>query len=248
MINKTFSPSYFSQQIKHSSNSGLTLIECLVAIFIIALTSASIGPVAILAVATRVQNQKSEQALQLAQGEIDRVRLIVEREATYSDSELKLFESSSAPLGTEIATAVGPPTALVNKTSWESPTYSPASEFAGKEIDTNADGTPDFVVQSFRGESVSVTPTGTTVAMPVAFDMGVRVYDYGAVTNSDGTIVSGLETDPAGLAFTSGEGERGRKPLAVVYTQIVNSDNPQSLCGFMDYLEAALPPTMICPP
>ena len=44
----------------------------------VALVASTIAPALVLSVATRVQSQKSEQALQLAQSEIDQVRLQVE--------------------------------------------------------------------------------------------------------------------------------------------------------------------------
>lgn len=228
-------------QRKEKQDSGLTLIECLVAIAIIALTSASIAPVAVLSVATRVQHQKSEQALQIARGEIDRVRLIVEANQVYQDADLKLFEA--AALGTEVAT-VAAPNALVDSGIWDVDTYFPSSGQEGKVIDSDEDGQPDFVMQSFRGGDAEVAVPGGV--MPVVFDMGVRVYDYRAITDDVGDIDGTLETVPASIGFTSGEGERGRRPLAALYTRIVNSDNEQSLCVYMDFLQEPIPNTMIC--
>lgn len=230
---------------KAKSDHGLTLIECLVAIVVIAVTSATIAPVMVLSVATRVQNQKAEQALLLAQGEIDRVRLVVESNSVYTSADLKLASSPTAPLlsapssvpGTAITT-VGPPTSFVPSTTWSASGYTP-SDVKAREIDTNRDNLPDFVIQSFRGGSPN--PTGVA-DMPVAFDIGVRVYDYSASKDNLAT----LETNPAGLGFTSGEGQRGRRPLAVLYTQIINSDNPESLCQYMAYLRASVPATMSC--
>ena len=234
---------------KETTESGLTLIECLVAIAIIGLTSATIAPVFVLSVATRVQNQKAEQALQIARGEIDRVKLIVERQATYTDADLKLSEVSSVALGSSgtLISSVNPPdsgNSIVSQTAWLGMT-NPISALDVREVDSNQDGAPDFLVQSFRGEAVTVTNAGAT--MPVAFDMGVRVYDYNATTNN-GEVVSGLETESAGLGLTSGEGQRGRRPLAVMYTQITNSDNPASLCAYMEYLGETIPANMSCTP
>jgi len=244
--NKLFSSLLVFNGKSNGQKAGLTLIECLVAISVIAVTSASIAPVLLLSVATRVQNQKSEQALQVAQGEVDRVRLLVERNQTYTSSDLKLAESASAPLettpstttGTAITT-VGKPTSLAAKAVWTAPGYTP-SDVQAREIDTNGDSTPEFVIQSFRGGAVMVD------TMPIAFDMGVRVYDYAAITDDSGAIDSTLETDAAGLGFTGGEGQRGTKPLAVLYTQIINSDDPDSLCEYMKYLRATVPATMGC--
>lgn len=230
--------SSFARKIKKSSpnnDDGLTLIECLVAIAIIALTSASIAPIVVLSVATRVQNQRSEQALQVAQGEIDRVRLLVERNPVYDGNTLGLFEAPSAPLGTEIS-VVGAPDSSVDQATWAAAGYSPASELVARQVDTDKDGKVDFLVQSFRGEAAM---DGT---MPAAFSMGVRVYD----ANSVGLTPTGLLTDAAGLGFTSGDGERGRRPLAVLYTQVINSDDGRSICEYLEFLEATVPASMSC--
>lgn len=243
---------FASTKRKGRTDSGLTLIECLVAISVIALTSASVAPVLVLSVATRVQNQKSEQALQLAKGEIDRVRLLVERNQTYTSDDLDLAESAAAVLpsttsttsrGTAITT-VGPPTSLAASTTWTGAGYT-HSDLQAKEIDVDGDTTPDFVLQSFRGGAVMAPVAGGTT-MPVAFDMGVRVYDYNGITDSSGALNSGLSTDSARLGFTSGEGQRSTRPLAVLYTQVINSDDSESLCEYMKYLRASVPSTMSC--
>lgn len=241
------SPNKFLKK-RASSDSGLTLLECLVAISVIALTSALIAPVMVLSVATRVQNQKAEQALQLARGEVDRIRLIVERQSTYTSADLKLFEdSTTAPLRGTVAnpsstdiSSISSPTSLANVSTWSADTYVPTSALVAKEIDSNGDSTPDFIIQSFRSEAVSLD------TMPVAFDMGVRVYDYDAVTADDGSLISGLGTTAASLGFTSGEGQRGQRPLAVLYTQIVNSDEPLALCEYTRFLQQSVPSNMNC--
>ena len=69
-----------------ASEDGLTLLECLVAIAVIALTGAMIGPPLVMAAATRVQNRRAEQALQLAQGEVDRIRAMVIRGTTNTEN------------------------------------------------------------------------------------------------------------------------------------------------------------------
>ena len=66
------------------TSAGLTLIECLVAIVMVGLIGSAIAPALLISVATRVQSQKAEQALELAQSEIDKVRQIMER-SEYKD-------------------------------------------------------------------------------------------------------------------------------------------------------------------
>lgn len=62
-----------------SSDQGLTLIEGLVAILIISAVTTAITPMMFLSVATRVQNRRAEQAVQLAHGQIDQVRVLIDQ-------------------------------------------------------------------------------------------------------------------------------------------------------------------------
>ena len=70
-----------------TSESGLTLIECIVAIVIIAVVGVAITPPLFLATAARVQTNRAEQAVQISQGEVDKVRVLVEQGA-YDSADL----------------------------------------------------------------------------------------------------------------------------------------------------------------
>jgi prepilin-type N-terminal cleavage/methylation domain-containing protein len=191
---------------------GLTLIECLVAIVMVALVAGSIAPVMVISVASRVNNQKAEQALGLAQAEIDRTRTLVERgEATINeDPRTDLPEEDSDIDEGEIATTPG---------------ISPSD---ARPVDIDQDGTPDFLVHTFR--TTGITPADADV--PAAFNMGVRVYDIRALDTS-GTLL----TQPASLALTGGEGQRSQRPLAALYTTIADSDDQErSLCNLIEFL------------
>lgn len=216
---------------KRSSESGLTLIECLVAIVVIALTTATMTPMVLFAVATRVQNQKAEQALSLAQSEIDRVRLAVEQGGDYGDylGELSLVRLPDATPPTDITAAVAPQT-FIDSTA----TASAVTE--ARRVDTDGDGDTDFAVQLFRTEGIEVSPTtaGVLASTPVAFSVGVRVYDSRAAAS----LPSSLKTDEAGLSFTSGEGDRTTRPLAVLYSQITQGDRVGSLCQYWDFADS----------
>ena len=91
---------------KAVNNSGLTLIECLVAIAVIGLTAAVMAPVMVFSMATRVQSQRAEQALQIAQGEIDQIRLMAERGGDFSSALAAYPITSSASVA-----ITNPPTA-----------------------------------------------------------------------------------------------------------------------------------------
>lgn len=203
---------------KAADNNGLTLIECLVAIAVIGLTAAVMGPVMLFSMATRIQSQRAEQAIQLAQGEVDKIRLMVERGGDFR-SALASYPSTTAAS----VAAVGPPTSAPNYS------LNNADPTVAKRVDVGSStGSNKFAVQVFR--TVGSTTVGSSV--PVTFDVGVRVYDLNAFKNSS---VS-LQTDAASLSFTSGEGQRSTRPLAVIYTSIFQGDRDGSLCAYKQYL------------
>ncbi|NJM96621.1 MAG: type II secretion system protein [Phormidesmis sp. RL_2_1] len=206
---------YFSKAV---NDNGLTLIECLVAIAVIGMTTAVIAPVMVFSIATRVQSQKAEQALQVAQGEIEKIRLLVERGGDYS-VPLASYPSTSI---VSIASTAGP---ISTAAAFNSTTTNVAKLV---NVDSNADN--EFAVQVFR--SVGSTPTGSPV--PIAFDVGVRVYDTRAFQANS----TNLATSTASLSFTSGEGQRGSRPLAVIYTSFLKGDRDGSLCNYWRYVRS----------
>jgi type II secretory pathway pseudopilin PulG len=205
-----------------SQESGLTLIECLVAIVMVALIGAIIAPAMVLSVATRVQSQRASQALDLAQSEIDKIRVLIERGDDYV-AELP----PTIPVGTldderELALVDGPDSLVALD---ERTVYTEAFP-----IDIDDDGDDDFAIQSFR------TPgKQDSASNPVAFVMGVRVYDSDTVDNAD----SNLPTELASLSMTSGEGERTDRPLATLYSSIALSEDGKAFCNYIDYLSSA---------
>ena len=197
---------------KNTSEQGLTLLECLVAIGVIAVVVTAFTPQIFLAVATQVQNRRAEQALQLAQGEVDRVRRTVEL-GSYND------ETDLPPKGGSDTKRQSAPSS--------STTLQPNKQFSsspsvGVDIDVNGDGTKDFIVQTFR--SPGIERSGRTTA----FDLGVRVY---AFTSNTGTFEN-PPTSSASLKLTSALGQQQRKPLAMIYTSVAQSDNRNSLCKY----------------
>ena len=228
------------------SEQGLTLIECLVAIIIITLTVVAITPPIMLATATRVQSRRGEQATQIAQGEIDRVRLLVER----SDKLLNyLKEDLPANPGGKIesvAVATGDPASGPLSTASDSctgtryplasPTQLPATDLV--RVDIDGDCLADYVMQVFRAED-QVSPGSTATTPPFAFKVGVRVYKY-----FPGETLPALDTVRASFISTGG-GSRDnslggkRKPLAVLYSTIARSGSSSTLCQVRQQINAA---------
>ena len=177
----------------------------------VALMAGAIAPVMVISVATRVNSQRAEQALALAQGEIDTTRVLVER-GDYAAADLPPVAQGVTDRG--IRDADGPDLSVTDESSFD----------YAQPIDIDGDGQDNFLVQRFRAAG-QLGEDG----IPIAFAMGVRVYDI----NVDGT--GNLPTDPASLAIRSGEGDRSSRPLAALYTTIAVGEQGDSLCDFIEY-------------
>jgi len=224
------------------SDGGLTLIECLVAIVMVAVTGALMTPPLFLAAATRVQNRRSEQALQIAQGEIDLIRTLVERneqqDANLPDVVVVTDDGGNPQnIGPDDLLRDTPaPTALVPNelkspnescnTFDDDGSYYPDSHLQALEVDIDGDCSSEFFVQYFRDEGTDIPSDDTK---PGEFRIGVRVYAIGAEAN-----LGRLSTLPASLNFTSGEGNQRQRPLAVISTEVVESDSDTSICQYYD--------------
>ncbi len=197
------------------AEAGLTLLECIIAILVVGIVGATIAPAMVVSVATRIQSQKAEQALQVAQGEVDQVRLLVERGATVvGDLPPEVTGVTYETIGN-----AGAP-----KTLTGGPTTVPTAYTQARPVDIDGDGTNDFAVQMFRSPLVN-NASGEPI---MAFGMGVRVYDIQAFTSGNT-----LSKDEAFLGFTSDSAERETGPLAVLYTTVTASADGQSFCDFI---------------
>lgn len=232
------------------TTAGLTLIECLVAIVMVGLVVGMITPALVISVATRVNSQKTEQALEVAQSEIDEVRTIVER-GVYEADELPPstpFTEADGNWSTETTadgreyrieypqTILGPDADL--DLLAEDTTYADMDPFEARQVDVDGDNNPDFAVQVYRSPG-QVDEDG----IPIAFSMGVRVYDILAF---DGDNTGNLVTDQASASLTAGESDRGDLPLAVLYTSITKGDVSSAYCDYIEYLGSTPSATYQC--
>ncbi|MCY7407880.1 MAG: hypothetical protein LH631_11005, partial [Alkalinema sp. CAN_BIN05] len=91
---------------------------------------------------------------------------------------------------------------------------------------------PDFLVQVFRNEGIctdglcSASTLSADQRLPVAFSVGVRVYSALA------TKATVFEKEKASLTGTTGTGQAGTRPLAVLYTTVAKSDSSTSLNSY----------------
>ena len=219
-------------------DEGLTLLEALMAIIVIALTVSAITPAFVLALATRVQSQRAEQAAQLAQKQIDEARLIMELDSVddpntddgdpTNDTDVEIREDF-LPLDTGDAEVedVDAPTAFlpIADAKCDGSLFQP-DETEACQVDVDGDDNADFAVQVYRVNSYS-SPNGL-----VAFQMGVRVYHIQASAN-----LGNLRTERTSVGLSSGpynNEERSYRsaPLSVVYATIARSEADNALCDY----------------
>lgn len=236
----------------NSPEAGLTLIECLVAIIMVGIIAALISPVLVISVATRVNSQRTEQAMALAQAEIDGVRAVMERGRLTADSVDTLLPPAIEFTGdaVEQKTAGGQAYTIEYPQAIDGPdasrqlldldaTYEDFDDaFDARQVDTTGDGNANFAVQVYRSQGQVDSNN-----LPVAFSMGVRVYDVRAFEN---TASGNLDTEQARAGVISTEGDRGNLPLAVLYTTVAKADIANSYCDYIEFLGGTPSSTYVC--
>lgn len=213
-----------------NQSDGFSILECLLAIMVVTAVISFITPLIFLAVATRVQNRRVEQAMELAQSEIDRVQVLMAQGVTTAEETNLPPDKENSTTITDVA-AVEAPTSVMT-TLVSSVMSSPFPTNAGqlRRIDINGDGNPDFLIQIFRDQGARYDK-GIAGGQLAVFRMGVRVYASVALAN-----VNNLGTRMAEVKFASGLGSQTTNPLAVYYTEVSRSDLDLSLETYEDYL------------
>jgi prepilin-type N-terminal cleavage/methylation domain-containing protein len=217
---------------------GFTLVESLVAVIIVSLTVVSVLPPIFWATATRVQNRRAEQAVQIAQSEIERIRTLVER-GSYKLEDLPPADGLLTDIRADGAVGAPASDSGIKRSSTNAscgpdnakqPTQ--VTQYIRVDTDPNNGCKPEFMVQVFR--SAGILPEGAaasgTPTAPLAFTMGVRVYAAPALDTIDrgGT----LKTKAARLRGSSGIGQQSTNPMAVLYSTVVQSRNGVSLGSY----------------
>jgi prepilin-type N-terminal cleavage/methylation domain-containing protein len=218
-----------------ASEQGLTLLECLMAIVVIGLTITMITPPLVISAATRVQNRRAEQAMQIAQGEVDRIRALVARDehtvtrlpAIASGANLQAVPAPAVPANPLTPSVASP---IRSPRNCGAGTFNNGEQMAvnrGLRVDVDGDCKADFFMQTFRTAGSVNNAEAIGANRPSAFQMGVRVYSILADGSS-----GNLETVPASLKITSQQGKQRTRPLAVLYTPFSRSDQGDALCFY----------------
>lgn len=191
---------------------GLTMAECLVAVIITNALIAFLPPVIIMLQATRVQNERIEQATTIAQGEIDDIGVKV---ATLS-RDTSLFATDAAFRAVLPPTTTGSLDEQAPPTSVQTCSGMPSSPSVGC---IRTLGRHQYVVQQFR-------TTGVARRDFANFDMQVRVYSRRLWQGAGGPVTTNPAT-PLSVGLTSSP-EASRRPLVVLNTNIIKGSFCQS--------------------
>lgn len=213
-----------------ASEQGLTLMESLIAVIMVSAVAVAITPPIFLSVATRVQNRRAEQALQLAHGQIDQVRVLVEQGLNANNID-QLPALADGAVSLDNIDPPGSEYSALQSTNFscsdydKNPEQVPVNE--ALPVDINGDCEVDFFVQTFRYKDVSgpIDP-----GIPIVFHMGVRVYYRNAELQN-------AEKKQASLTLTTGEGQQRTHPLAVMSTALAQGDKDGSLDGYREFLQ-----------
>ncbi len=240
---------------RRDSQEGITLLESLVSIIVLTIAISTVTPPIFLAVATRVQNRKAEQAMNLAQKYVDRVQGLV-REGNYGPSGPNALPGQNPnqanpelvpPPGGLFPNVLDSPSSNCNNFNNFTTTNMPAWNQA-LQVDVDGDCQPDFFVQIFRSSLQQQNNNGQVVAFPI----GVRVYAWAAqgnfgnlcnpsTNNNIQQCPNNLNNNPgrleASLGPTEGLGAQRIQPLAVTYANVVYSENAGSLQWYRNNLQ-----------
>ena len=205
-----------------SPAQGLTLIETLVAILVMALITSAIAVPLLLTVGTRVRNQEVEQGIQVGRRQIEQARIqMVNWDGILSADDLvddipTLAVTSDFDVDGTVGSAadVRPPSNVCETPGVAGGTEAcPVNTVRGFDFDE--DGSFDYYVQAYRTNETIVG--GETQS----FDLGVRVYPRDVVKD-DGTVITPLETDPDTSPFSTGR--KNDVPVVSLYTSLYRTE------------------------
>lgn len=211
------------------AEQGLTMLETLVGIMVIAAIVTALTPALVVAFATRIHNYRVQNAMKIAQGEIERVKLVVER-GVYDATWTQQLPPSVGQTGAgnfDLDNSVQAPASGQYKGAckdWQVQGTDLTTSWCS--VDINGDATNanweqnwDLAVQMFRSSTPGTAYT-TAGNQPIAFIMGVRVYTRAALKNSELTQFPRRDT---AIAQTSNR-QSLKLPLVIRYEVIARND------------------------
>lgn len=202
------------------TQSGFTIIESLMAMIVAAILLAAIGPVMVLATATRLQARRVELSTQAARTYMDGVRsgtiLPPASTVTLPDNlDRDDFANAPAPNSSAVTSS------CAANTYCDSPGSLYCVDIDGDGV-CNPDKPADLVVQGFRSVTAAVSDPEK------GYVLGVRVYTANAFSGG-GTLATQEERQRKQSTFSAGVGDR-KAPLMEITTEVSGSGSK-----FSDY-------------
>lgn len=207
------------QNLSDSTQSGFTIIECLLAIIIVSLLMTAIAPVLAISVATRVQARRVELATAAAKAYIDGVRSGEIQPPPKTISATTILEKVPAP-------TVGTLTCKDNRAYCKPPGDSLyCINFENQGCSNKS--LRAMIIQPFAYTSQS------SADPKKGYQLGIRVYRADAFTSGRTLLATGLNKQKVDRTFTGGTGLKTRQaPLIEMTTEIVNDGKEAT--GFAD--------------
>lgn len=204
-----------------TSESGLTILECLVAVLVVSVLMAAIAPAIALSVATRVQARRVERATQAARTYIDGLSAGTIA-APAQTTSLPFATNASVPIGSSSWSCTTAATNFYCSNITASSLYCIDLDVGSNGYTCTSNSVNDFIVQAFRTSNNQ------------NYLLGLRVYradgfsDSSTFQKSDGTGKKIAST------YTSGLGNR-KAPLVEMITEISpNRPKYTDLCNRLD--------------
>lgn len=217
-----------NRRLLKDSEKGLTLLESLVGIMVVAVVVSLITPALVVGYASRIKNYRTDQAIKLARGEIDRVRLEVER-GNYNSLPPRLPQIGGGQFDLDSQVPAPDRNQNLGLCPLNATDATPVTAWCA--VDINGDGPQnwDLGVQTFISSTPAVAYEQAGNKR-VAFLMGVRVYTRAALTSGNLKPFPRRETASGGLT----SGQVVSLPLVTFYTPIVKSDLPTSRFAYCE--------------
>lgn len=207
---------------RSTAAGGFSLLEGIVTIVIIGIVLGFLAPLVFLVQTSSAQNRRFEQALALAQQELDRVQAELARGVSVAE-ETEVIPAATAAT---VLASTPAPTATVQS-------YSDIANVTDAlPVDVDGDGDDDFLVQTFRSQGLRFG-SGTALGQLALFQLGVRVYSVEAIRTLDAS--GTLEIEPLPVNLTSSLGAQATRPLVATYSQVSRGDNAVTLDVYQEY-------------
>lgn len=229
----------FSPRLMPPLEEGFSLIEVIVSLLIVSVALAALAPALALAAYRRVLSERIEIGSQLAQGEIDRVRALVDQ---CTQAGCPFLKDDLPPDGADFfqpySGISAPPSipAVLNVPTTLGGSDVTLVESVGSGLTSGSQD--EYVLQTYRNTGAPCVDDRNNIIydangdiLPCSFEMGVRVYHRRSFDGS-GVAYAGMDSyrEPV-TAFASFATEGARlRPVAVVEASISQAATLGDLC------------------